>query len=86
MLPIERVDAILAPHRLELADGGVRVKSMDFEFGTVGIESIYEMMFIHDVPREKALEDIAMLLNVSSPKKKYDPPLKAGVRKKVKVK
>jgi hypothetical protein len=86
MLPVERVDAILAPHRLELTDGGVRVKSMDFEFGTVGVEAIYEMMFLHEIPREEALKDIAMLLNVSSPTKKYDPPLRGGKKKKVKVK
>ena len=85
MLPVQQVDAILAPHRLELTDGGARVKSMDFEFGTVGVESIYEMMFLHEVPREQALKDISMLLNVSSPKLKYDPP-KGGKQKKVKVK
>lgn len=78
MLP-RQVDAILAPHRLELTDNGTRVKSMDFEFGTVGIEAIYEMMFLHEVPREQALKDIAMLLNTATPKKK-------PIKKKVKAK
>ncbi len=85
MLPVDQVNTILAPHRLELTDNGTRVKSMDFEFGTVGMEAVYEMMFLHEVPREDALKDIAMLLNVSSPKKKYDPPLR-GKKKTVKVK
>lgn len=80
-MPVTEVNAILAPHRLELTDGGVRVKSMDFEFGTVGMEAIYEMMFLHDVSRDQALKDIAMLLNVASPEKKYDPPKKARVKK-----
>jgi hypothetical protein len=81
MLPVHEVNAILAPHRLVLIDGGTRVKSMDFEFGTVGIEAVYEMMFLHDVSREQALKDIAMLLNVASPAKKYDPPKKAKLKK-----
>lgn len=70
MLPIEKVDAILAPYKLQLTDGGTRVKSTEVEFGTVGIEAIYEMMFLHQVPRNQALQDISSLLNVV---KKPDP-------------
>lgn len=74
MLPVDAVNKLLTPHGLVLTDGGTRVKSTQFEFGTVGMEAIYEMMFLHDVSREQALKDIAMLLNVASPKQKYDPP------------
>ena len=71
MLPIEKVDAILAPYKLQLTDGGTRVKSTEIEFGTVGIEAIYEMMFLHQVPRDQALQDVSTLLNVmKKPKKK----------------
>jgi len=69
MLPAQ-VNTILAPYRLELTDNGTRIRSMDFEFGTVGIEAVYEMMFLHQVTREQALQDVAMLLNTASPKKK----------------
>lgn len=81
MLPIDKVEAILSPYGLELTENGTRVKSKKFEFGTVSIEIIYEMMFIHDVPRDQALKDIAMLLNVSKPSDKYDP--KTVKKKKV---
>lgn len=83
MLPIEPVNTILAPYRLELTDNGTRVKSMDHEFGTVGIEAVYEMMFLHDVPRQQALEDIALVLNVSSLKKTL--PRKKGQKKALKA-
>lgn len=80
-MPVAEVNAILAPYRLELTDNGVRVKSMDFEFGTVGVESIYEMMFLHGVSREQALQDVAMLLNVASPSKKSEPPKNSPPKK-----
>lgn len=80
-MPVSDVNAILAPHRLELTDGGMRVKSMDFEFGTVGIEAVYEMMFLHNVSRDQALIDIAMLLNVASPEKKPDKLKKVKLKK-----
>lgn len=83
MLPTEAVNTILAPFRLELTDNGARVKSMDHEFGTVGIEAVYEMMFLHDVPRQQALEDIALVLNVSGPKKTL--PRKKGQKKALKA-
>lgn len=83
MLPTEAVNTILAPFRLELIDNGTRVKSMDHEFGTVGIEAIYEMMFIHNVPRQQALEDVSLLLNVATPKKSL--PKKKGLKKALKT-
>lgn len=63
MLPNDKVDAILAPYKLQLTDGGTRVKSTEIEFGTVGIEAIYEMMFLHEVSRDQALKDVSALLN-----------------------
>ena len=80
MLPIDKVDAILAPHKLQLTDGGTRVKSTEIEFGTVGIEAVYEMMFLHNVPREQALQDVSSLLNVL---KKPDPVPKLKKKKVV---
>ena len=69
MLTPQIVNSILAPYDLELTDGGMRVKSMKYEFGTVGMEAIYEGMFLHNLSRDKALTDIAMLLNTASPEK-----------------
>lgn len=81
MLPKEQVTALIAPYGLELVDNGTRIRSTQFEFGTLSIETIYEMMFLHNVPRDQALKDVALLLNVGKPehqKKKIEEkkPLK----------
>lgn len=66
MLDAPIVNSILAPYDLELTTGGLRTKSMKFAYGTVGMEAIYEMMFIHNLSRDEALIKISKLLNTAT--------------------
>ena len=63
MLDASIVNSIVAPYDLEVTERGLKVKSVKFEFGTVNLETIYEMMFIHNLSRDAALLKISKLLN-----------------------
>jgi len=86
MLDAAIVNSIIAPYDLELTEKGLKVKSAKYEFGTVGLMAIYELMFIHELSRDAALTQISKLLNNGKPEHEVKKPDPLPLRKeKVKL-
>ena len=77
---------ILAPYGLKAEKA--KIVSCEQEFGSVGIDAVYELMFLHDMSRHSALTEIAKLLNEpvfephvpSKPKKRKPKKRPEGVK------
>jgi hypothetical protein len=60
MITENMINVVVAPFGLICKEG--RLHNIDGRDGSVAIDSIYEMMFLHNVTRKTALTQIAGLL------------------------
>ena len=86
----ERINVLLEPYKLVLKNG--IVSSSSNPDGTVGMMAIYDLMFLHNMNRHQALNEISRLLNNELPQIVEDfkvsktPSLKRTKKKKIDVK